>query len=49
LVDYKIPANDDAIKAVRVITTAIAEAAAEGSKLHASKSADKAAESPQEA
>lgn len=44
LVDYKIPANDDAIKAVRVITQAIAEAAAEGAKLHASKQADKATE-----
>jgi small subunit ribosomal protein S2 len=47
LVDYKIPANDDAIKAVRVITTAIAEAASEGAKLYASKAADKAAETPQ--
>lgn len=47
LVDYRIPANDDAIKAVRVITTAIAEAAAEGAKLHASKAADKAAEPAQ--
>jgi small subunit ribosomal protein S2 len=44
LVDYKIPANDDAIKAVRVITQAIAEAAAEGAKLHASKAADKTEE-----
>lgn len=44
LVDYKIPANDDAIKAVRVITKAIAEAASEGAKLHASKQADKAEE-----
>ncbi|GAC1372346.1 MAG: 30S ribosomal protein S2 [Candidatus Saccharimonadales bacterium] len=40
LVDYKIPANDDAIKAVRVITTAIAEAASEGAKLYASKQAE---------
>lgn len=44
LVDYKIPANDDAIKAVRVITTAIAEAAAEGAKLYASKKAETAEE-----
>lgn len=44
LVDYKIPANDDAIKAVRVITQAIADAAAEGAKLYASKQADKAEE-----
>ena len=47
LVEYKIPANDDAIKAVRVITQAIAEAAAEGSKLHASKQSEKAAEPAQ--
>jgi small subunit ribosomal protein S2 len=40
LVDYKIPANDDAIKAVRVITNAIAEAAADGAKLYASKKAE---------
>ncbi|HVQ45078.1 MAG TPA: 30S ribosomal protein S2 [Candidatus Saccharimonadia bacterium] len=44
LVDYKIPANDDAIKSVRVITGAVAEAAAEGAKLHASKAADKTEE-----
>jgi small subunit ribosomal protein S2 len=37
LIDYPIPANDDAIKAVRVITHAIAEAAAEGAKQYASK------------
>jgi len=44
LVDYRIPANDDAIKAVRVITQAIADAAAEGMKLHASKAQEKASE-----
>lgn len=37
LIDYPIPANDDAIKAVRVITAHVAEAAAEGAKQHASK------------
>jgi small subunit ribosomal protein S2 len=37
LIDYPIPANDDAIKAVRVITHAIAEAATEGAKQYASK------------
>jgi small subunit ribosomal protein S2 len=47
LVDYKIPANDDAIKTVRVITQAIAEAASEGAKLYASKAADKAVETPE--
>ncbi len=37
LIDYPIPANDDAIKAVRIITHAIATAAAEGAKLHEAK------------
>jgi small subunit ribosomal protein S2 len=37
LIDYPIPANDDAIKAVRVITRAVAQAAAEGAKAAASK------------
>jgi small subunit ribosomal protein S2 len=37
LIDYPIPANDDAIKAVRIITHQIAQAAAEGAKLYASK------------
>jgi small subunit ribosomal protein S2 len=37
LIDYPIPANDDAIKTVRVITHQIAQAAAEGLKLYASK------------
>jgi small subunit ribosomal protein S2 len=31
-IDYPIPANDDAIKSVRVITRAVAQAAAEGAK-----------------
>lgn len=34
-IDYPIPANDDAIKSVRVITRAVAQAAAEGAKQHA--------------
>jgi small subunit ribosomal protein S2 len=37
LIDYPIPANDDAIKTVRIITRQIAQAAAEGLKVHASK------------
>lgn len=37
LIDYPIPANDDAIKAVRVITRQIAQAAAEGAKQYSSK------------
>ncbi len=44
LIDYPIPANDDAIKAIRIITNAIAEAAAEGAKLNASKASERAAE-----
>jgi len=37
LADYPIPANDDAIKSIRVITHAIAEAAARGAQTFASK------------
>ncbi len=37
LIDHPIPANDDAIKAVRVITNQIAAAAADGAKQYASK------------
>jgi small subunit ribosomal protein S2 len=44
LVDYKIPANDDAIKAVRLITQAVAQAAADGAKVYAGQVADKAEE-----
>ena len=43
LIDYPIPANDDAIKAVKVITRHIAQAAADGAKAYASKKADEAA------
>jgi small subunit ribosomal protein S2 len=35
LIDYPIPANDDATRAVRLITRQIAQAAAEGAKQHA--------------
>jgi small subunit ribosomal protein S2 len=42
LIDYPIPANDDAIKTVRIITRQIAQAAAEGAKLHASKAKEAA-------
>jgi small subunit ribosomal protein S2 len=44
LIDYIIPANDDAIRAVRVITHAIAEAAQEGAAEYASKAAERAAD-----
>lgn len=37
LIDYPIPANDDAIKAVKAIAGIIADAAAEGTKIHAAK------------
>jgi len=42
IIDYPIPANDDAIKAIKLITHAIAEAAAEGAKVAAAKKADEA-------
>ena len=42
LIDYPIPANDDAIKAVRVITRQIARAAAEGAKVYSSKAKEAA-------
>ena len=42
LIDYPIPANDDAIKAVKIITHLIAEAAADGAKVAATKAADNA-------
>lgn len=45
LVDYPIPANDDAIKTVKVITHTIAAAAAEGAKLAASRAKEEAAKS----
>jgi small subunit ribosomal protein S2 len=44
LIDFPIPANDDAIKAVRVITHAIAQAAAEGAAAYASKAKEDKAE-----
>jgi small subunit ribosomal protein S2 len=43
LIDYPIPANDDAIKTVRIITRAIAQAAAEGIKQYAAASKEAAA------
>jgi small subunit ribosomal protein S2 len=39
-VDYVIPSNDDAIRAVRVITSKIADAAVEGTQRRESQSAD---------
>lgn len=37
LIDYPIPANDDATRAVRLIAHQVAQAAADGAKQHASK------------
>ena len=45
-IDYVIPSNDDAIRAIKLITSRIAEAAIEGSQVHAEK---KAAEEEEEA
>jgi small subunit ribosomal protein S2 len=44
LADYPIPANDDAIKSIRVITHAIAAAAAAGATTYARKAAEAPAE-----
>lgn len=44
LVDFPIPANDDAIKSVRVITHAIADAATTGAQTYARKAAEETAE-----
>jgi small subunit ribosomal protein S2 len=40
LADYPIPANDDAIKSLRVITHQIAEAAQDGATVYAKKAAE---------
>jgi small subunit ribosomal protein S2 len=42
LMDYPIPGNDDAIRAVKAFSHAISQAAAEGAKLHASKAKEAA-------
>ena len=44
LIDYAIPANDDAIKSVRLITHAIAQAAAEGAATYAATKQDEVVE-----
>ena len=46
LIDHIIPSNDDAIRAIKLITSSIAEAAIEGNQVHAEK---KAAEEEEEA
>jgi small subunit ribosomal protein S2 len=40
LIDYPIPANDDAVKAVKLITGAVASVAAEGAKVAAARKVD---------
>lgn len=49
LADYVIPANDDAIKSIRVITHAIAEASKSGATTYARKAAEAPAEADTEA
>lgn len=48
-VDYIIPANDDAIRAIRLITTKMAEAVSEGKAEHESRQAKAAVEAREEA
>lgn len=42
LIDYPIPGNDDAIKAIRIITAAVADSYLEGKQAHDKKSAKEA-------
>ncbi len=44
LADYPVPANDDAIKSLRMITHAVADAANRGAQAHAKKAADQPTE-----
>ena len=44
LVDYPVPANDDAVKSIEIITRAIADAAIEGSQVAKIKAEDESAE-----
>lgn len=48
LADYVIPANDDAIKSIKVITHKIAEAAQAGTQAYAKKAAEVSAEEAKE-
>lgn len=47
-IDYPIPANDDAIRAVKLLSSKIADAAIEGKMIRESKLADEAAEAQAE-
>lgn len=49
LVDYVIPANDDAIRAIKLITSKIADACIEGQKIYQEKYGDQIAEEKEEA
>ena len=44
LVDYPIPANDDAVKSIEIITRAIADAVIEGNQMAKIKSEDESEE-----
>jgi small subunit ribosomal protein S2 len=46
-IDYLIPANDDAIRSIRLVTSTITDAVLEGAALFASKQKDKEAEQEQ--
>ncbi len=55
LIDYIIPGNDDAIRAIKLFAASIAEACLEGEAMHkerdpreAAKTAEKAPENPAE-
>lgn len=48
-VDYVIPGNDDAIRAIRLFTTAIADACLEGNRLASKRLEDKAIEAVEDA
>lgn len=44
LIDYPIPANDDAVKSIEIITKAIADAVIEGNAAAKEKQMDESAE-----
>src|SRR3569832_919609 len=48
-IDYIIPGNDDAIRAIRLITGKIADAVLEGRRIQEKSQADKAADHSREA
>jgi small subunit ribosomal protein S2 len=46
MVDYKVPGNDDAIRAIRLFCSAIADAILEGKGLHDQAASRPAGETP---